>query len=319
MPATSVQVQPISGTARASTNTTQAMWAPAPSGVVSSGTSKYICADSLYGDYIPGGIRIQIPDPYKNVTRITLRESFVPRVDNLLYVLLGVKFYPSKDQPDKIQIGQSPSRAQPQSAVLRGSNAYSMVKVTPHAPIFAQIGLAQAESTASLQLSDSKTDIKYSYITEVKYTHDFKPPVRTVETMEITLYKPPTVDATYDLQSYDIIVHQITLDKDISSLGLQPGQSVTTQTGADLVTSDHDFTATILQTSASTLLLSNFSTPATFQSFVARSGIEGVLDNEKSIYLADSSSALLGVVTDPEKVRAITTRSVINFEVECDA
>ncbi len=201
----------------------------------------------------------------------------------------------------------------------RNSNAYSVVKVTPHAPIFAQIGLAQAESTASLQLSDSKTDIKYSYITEVKYNHDFKPPVRTVETMEITLYKPPTVDATYDLRPYDIIVYQVTLDRDISSLTLQSGQSVTTQTSADLVTSDHDFTATILQASASTLLLSNFSTPTTFQNFVARSGIEGVLNNEKSIYLADSNSTLLGVVNDPEQVKAITTRSVINFEVECDA
>lgn len=319
MPATSVQVQPISSNVRASTNTTQAMLPGPRTEGSASGVSKYICADSLYGDYIPGGIRIQIPDPYKNVTRITLRESFVPRVDNLLYVLLGVKFFPSKDQPDKIQIGQSPSQAQAQSTVSRGSNAYSMVKVTPHAPIFAQIGLAQAESTASLQLSDSKADIKYSYITEVKYTHDFKPPVRTVETMEITLYKPPTVDATYDLQPYDIIVYQVTLDRDLSSLSLQPGQSITTQTGGNLVTTNHDFTAIILQVSTSTLLLSSFSTPATFKNFVARSGIEGVLDNEKSIYLADSSSTLLGVVDNPSKVQAITTRSVINFEVECDA
>ena len=319
MPVTSVQVQPISGSVRASTSSSQALHATSAAAPASSGTSKYVCADSLYGDYIPGGIRIQIPDPFKNVTRITLRESFVPRVDNLLYVLLGVKFFPSKEQPDKIQIGQSPSVAQAQSSVSRNSNAYSVVKVTPHAPVFAQIGLAQAESTASLALSDSTTDIKYSYITEVKYTHDFKPPVRTVETMEVVLYKPPSVSATSDLQPYDIIVYQVTLDRDISALNLQPGQSITTQTAGDLVTSDHDFTATILQAAASTLLLSNFSTPATFQNFVTRSGIEGVLAVEKSIYLADASSTLLGVVNAPANVKAVNTRSVINFEVECDA
>lgn len=230
-----VQVQPISGDLRASTHTTQAMFSVpnlTTSNSSSSTTSKYICADLLYGDYIPGGIRIQIPDPYKNVTRITLRECFVPRVDNLLY---GVKFLPSKDQPDKIQIGQSPSQAQPQSNVCRGGNGYSMVKVTPHAPIFAQIGLAQAESTASLQLADNKTDIKY--------THDFKPPLRTVETMEITLFKAPSANATYDLQPYDIIVYQVALSNDISYLDVRPGQSVTTQSGANLISSDHDFTA----------------------------------------------------------------------------
>lgn len=320
MPATSVQVQPISGGARASTASSQALThlSSGPGNNGASGTSKYVVADSLYGDYIPGGIRIQIPDPYKNVTRITLRESFVPRVDNLLYVLLGVRFFPSKEQPDKVQIGQSPSAAQAQSTLAASRNAYSIVKVTPHAPVFAQIGLAQADSTASLQLSTGQ-DIKYSYITEVKYSHDFKPPVRTVETMEVVLYKPPSAVATYDLQPYDILVYTVTLDRDVTSLNLQSGQSVTTRTSNNLETTDHDFTANILQATASSLLLSSFGSLATFNNFVDRTGVEGVLDSEKSLYLADSSSTLLGVVNSPAQVVELTTRSIINFEVECDA
>lgn len=319
MPSTSVQVQPMSGNTRASTASSQIM-APhlGQSLDGTSGTSKYVVADSLYGDYIPGGIRIQIPDPYKNVTRITLRESFVPRVDNLLYVLLGVRFFPSKEQPDKVQIGQSPSAASVQSTLNSSRNAYSIVKVTPHAPVFAQIGLAQADSTASLQLSQTGTDIKYSYITEVKYSHDFRPPVRTVETMEVVLYKPPTADATYDLQPYDILVYKVTLDRDVAALNLQSGQTITTRTSANLETSDHDFTAIVLQAAASSLLLSSFGSLATFTNFVARTGIEGVLDSEKTLYLADTNSTVLGIVSSPTQVTELTTRSVINFEIECD-
>ena len=290
-------------------------------GAPSSGevVKRYLYVDSALAPVVAGGLKVSIPDPYSRVSKIALKEALVPRTDQLLYVLLGLRCN-SDMRPSLLQLGADPNAVQVQnsSKVAQSPNAYNLTKVTPHLPIFATLPVATAQSVA--QLSTSTLDVQYAFIDhhiDEICSYTFRPPLTTLHTVELQLYKPPVAGASYELPSYDTDVYRVTF---AAPLMATAGSDITSRVVSDQLPSASDFTATILlldPNDSKVALIGNFSSLAAFQSFVKRTGQDGVTTSEKSVYTTDDSSTAVGVVEAPASVTSLATTVLLLFEITC--
>ena len=280
---------------------------------------RYLYVDSALAPVVAGGLKVSIPDPYSQVSKITLKEALVPRTDQLLYVLLGLRCN-SDMRPSVVQLGSDPgtARAQNSNTLSQSPAAYSVTKVTPHLPVFATLAVASAQSIA--QLNSATLDVQYAYIdhhNDEICSYTFQPPLTTLHTVELQLYKPPQAATSYDLPAYDTDVYKITF---AGPLSVPAGTDVTSRLVSDQLPSSSDFTATVLTidpSSAAVALVGNISSLAAFQTFVARTGQDGVTQSERSLYTADSTNALVGLVTSPASVTSLATTVLLLFEITC--
>ena len=280
--------------------------------------TRYLHVDSDLVPVVNGSLTVAIPDPYSRVSRITLREALIPRTDDLLYVLLGIRLN-GGDRPSLMQLGADPTSARTQNSnKSMAPSYYSITKVTPHLPVFCQLPVGDATSVTSLNAS--ALNVNYSFIDHRKddmWSYAIQPSVRSLSTITLQLYRPPNSSCTYDLPVYDISVFKITFD---APLTVPPGTDVTSTPTAEVLPQPEDFTATILAIDPSdsqTALVGSFSSLAAFQAFVTRTAEDGVTRSEQSLFTADASNTLVGLVSSPAQVTSLATRVLLTLELVC--
>lgn len=281
---------------------------------------RYLYVDSSLAPVVGGGITVNIPDPYSNVSKIALKEALVPRTDQLLYVLLGIRCNNST-RPSLLQLGADPNAVQAQNSntVSQNPKAYNLTKVTPHLPIFAELPVASAQSIA--QLNTQTLDVQYALIDHRQdeiCAYSFKPPLTSLHTVELQLYKPPPASASYELPPYDVAVYSVTFE---AALAVAAGTDITSRVISDSLPSAADFTATLLKidaTNPEVALVGNISSLSAFQSFVTRLDEDGASTSEKSLYTADSANTSIGSVQGGAQVQSLATTVLILLEVTCD-
>ena len=303
----------------------QTIWVPPPAGVSGSGLKhqqdkRYLYVDSSLAPVVDGGLTVAIPDPYQNVSKITLKEALVPRTDQLLYVLLGLRCN-SNMRPSLLQLGADPNSATSQNSNSAAQNprAYNLTKVTPHLPIFAELSVASAQSIA--QLNTQTLDVQYASITHYQdemCSYTFRPPLTSLHTVELQLYKPPASATSYDLPPYDVAVYKVSF---ASALSIPSGTDITSRVISDNLPSPTDFTATVLtvDSAASNIaLVGNISSLAAFKAFVKRLDEDGVTVSEQSLYTADNANSSIGQIPGSTRVTSLATTVLLLFEVTCD-
>ena len=281
---------------------------------------RYLYVDSSLAPVVGGGITVNIPDPYINVSKISLKEALVPRTDQLLYVLLGLRCNTSM-RPSLLQLGADPNAVQAQNSnsVSQNPKAYSVTKVTPHLPIFAELPVASAQSVA--QLNTQTLDVQYAFIDHHQddiCSYSFKPALNSLHTVELQLYKPPPSSASYELPPYDVSVYRVNFG---APLTVAAGTDITSRVISDNLPSATDFTATLLTVDTAArqvALVGNISSLSAFQSFVTRLDEDGASTSEKSLYTADSANASIGSVQASDKVTSLATTVLLLLEVTCD-
>ncbi len=279
---------------------------------------RYLHIDSNLVPVVDGAITVAIPDQYAQVSRITLREALIPRTDDLLYVLLGLQWNGS-DRPSLMQLGADPKSAQSQNSnTTLAPSYYSITKLTPHLPIFAQLPVGDATSVSSLNAS--ALNVAYAFIDHRQddmWSYAIQPPVRSLNTLKLQLYRPPDPSSTWDLPIYDISVYKITF---AAPLTVSAGTDITSKPASEQIPQPQDFTATILAldpTDTATALVGSFSSLTAFQAFLTRTGEDGVTRSEQSVFTADAANTTVGVVTAPSQVTSLATRVLVTLELTC--
>ena len=279
---------------------------------------RYLHIDSNLVPVVDGAITVAVPDQYSRVSRITLREALIPRTDDLLYVLLGLQWN-GGDRPSLLQLGADPKSARAQNSnTTLAPNYYSITKVIPHLPIFAQLPVGDATSTTSLDAS--ALNLKYAAINhrnDDMWSYDIQPPVRSLNTLKLQLYRPPEPTSTWDLPVYDISVFKITLSAPVT---VPPGTDITSKPASEQITQPQDFTATILAldpANPADALVGSFSSLTAFQAFIARTGEDGVTKSEQTLFTADAAGTPVGVVSSPAQATSLATRVLLTLELTC--
>lgn len=281
-------------------------------------TKRYLHIDSDLVPVVDGAITVAIPDQYAQVSRITLREALIPRTDYLLYVLLGLQWN-NGDRPSLMQLGADPTSTRSQNSnTSMAPSYYSITKVTAHLPIFCQLPIGDATSVTSLDAS--ALNVQYAQInhrTDDMWSYAIQPPIRSLNTMKLQLYRPPNPSSTYDLPIYDISVFKINF---AAPLTVPAGTDITSKPASEQIPQPQDFTATILAldpTNPATALVGSFSSLTAFQAFLTRTGEDGVARSEQTIFTADSANTTVGVVTSPSEAVSVATRVLITLELTC--
>lgn len=284
--------------------------------------NRLLYVDSNLAPVTKGGLVAKIPDNYTNVSRITLREALIPRTDDLLYVLLGIRC--NQDQrPSLLQLGADPhsATAQNSNTVSMNPNYYSLTKVTPHLPIFAELPVGNAESVT--QLNASALNVKYAFIDHHQdniFSYELLPPLRTLDSLEVQLYKSPSGPSEYNtLPPYDISVYSIQFEDNVTQL---PGTVITNKLASDQLPRSFDFTATILAldaTKPNTALVGNITPLSGFATYITHISEEGVSDSERTLFDTSSDSNRIGTISGSSAITSLATRLLLLFEVECYA
>ena len=281
---------------------------------------RFVHIDSDLVPIVNGAINVCIPDPYSQVSRITLREALIPRTDDLLYVLLGLQWNKG-DRPSLMQLGADPASATSQNSnTTLAPSYYSVTKVIPHTPVFAQLPIGDATSVAGLNAS--ALNVNYSFIdhrTDDMWSYDIQPPIRSLNTLTLQLYRPPDPSTTYDLPVYDISVFKITF---AAAVTLEPGTDITSKPTSEQIPQPEDFTATILAidaTNPAVALVGSFTSLTAFQAFLTRTGEDGVTTSEQTLFTADASNTVVGVVSGPSQAVSLATRVLLTLELTCNA
>lgn len=283
-------------------------------------TKRYLHIDSNLVPVVDGAITVAIPDQYAQVSRITLREALIPRTDDLLYVLLGIGLN-GGDRPSLMQLGANPNAARSQNSnTSMAPNYYSVTKVTPHLPVFCQLPIGDATSVAGLDAN--ALNVSYSFIDhrmDDMWSYAIQPPVRSLNTLKLQLYRPPDPASTWDLPVYDISVFKITFAAPVTC---PPGTDITSKPVTEQLPQPEDFTATVLAidpANAANVLVGSFSSLTAFQAFVTRTAEDGVTTSEQTLFTADTAGAPVGLVSSPAQVTSLATRVLITLELVCNA
>ena len=281
---------------------------------------RYLHIDSNLVPVVDGAITVAIPDQYAQVSRITLREALVPRTDDLLYILLGLSLN-GGDRPSLLQLGADPNAAKSQNSnTSLAPSYYSVTKLTPHLPVFAQLPIGDATSVTSLNAS--ALNVSYSFIDhrmDDMWSYTIQPPVRSLSTLKLQLYRPPDPSSTYDLPVYDISVYKLSFAAPVT---FPPGTDITSKPTAEQIPQPQDFTATVIAidpTDAASVLVGSFSSLTAFQAFVNRTGEDGVTKSEQTLFTADTANLPVGVISGPSQVTSLATRVLITLELTCNA
>jgi hypothetical protein len=284
--------------------------------------NRLLYVDSNLAPVTEGGLVAKIPDNFTNVTRITLREALIPRTDDLLYVLLGIRC--NQDQrPSLLQLGADPNSATAQNSntVSMNPNYYSLTKVTPHLPIFAELPVGNADSVT--QLNASALNVKYAFIDhhqDTIFSYELLPALRTLDSLEVQLYKAPSGPSEYNtLPPYDISVYSIEFEGPITQ---QAGTVITNKLASDQLPRSIDFTATILAVDANKpniALVGNITPLNGFTTYITHIGEEGVNDSERTLFDTSGASNIIGKITGPSAIASLATRLLLLFEIECYA
>lgn len=279
---------------------------------------RYLHIDSDLVPVVDGAITVAIPDQYAQVSRVTLREALIPRTDDLLYVLLGLGLN-GGERTSLMQLGTDPKAARSQSSNTTMAPSYfSVTKLTPHLPVFCQLPIGDATSVTSLDAN--ALNVRYSFIdhrNDDMWSYAIQPPIRSLNTLKLQLYRPPSPSSTWDLPIYDISVYKIAFDAPVTS---PPGTDVTSKPIGDQIPHSQDFTATLLAvdpTDARNVLVGSFSSVTAFQAFVTRTGEDGVTKSEQSLFTADTANTPVGLVSNPNNVTSLATRVLITLELIC--
>ena len=249
----------------------------------------------------PGQVKLKLANPLKGVSRVRLRDAQIPRLDDIPYIAVGLRCGRGAFV-DNVQVPYDPS-------AVTTSGLFSVTGVSPGPPIFAILPIAQATSTNAF---DYAASVPYVYLNQERYEFEFKPPINSMDDLEIQLYRPPLPSAPSTFPPYDTQVYVVTLAT--APIGDYAGALVTDKALTDQRSLPYFFTATVVTVSGFKLLLGSASSAtalAAYSTFLAQPGL---LDAERTLYT--STGVEIGTVDD---VRPSTTQTTLNLEFDCDS
>ncbi len=249
-----------------------------------------------------GQVKLKLANPLKGVSMVRLRDAQIPRLDDITYIAIGLRcgrgcFI------DNVQVPYNPS-------AVTTTGLFSVTGVSPGPPIFAILPIAQA---ASVNVVDYAAGIPYVYLNQERYEFEFKPPINSMDDIEIQLYRPPSPAAPSVFLPYDTTVFLITLDTtQAPSLPALVGETATNKSASDLRSFAYTFNALIIGTTGSKLLVGSVSSATAVTAFTTYLGQDGLLAQERMLYA--TSGAPIGTVSG---VQQVTTQTTLNLEFDC--
>ena len=201
---------------------------------------------------------------------------------------------------DNVQIPYNPSK-------VSTSGLFNVTGVAPGPPIFAILPVAQASSVPAI---DANASVPYIYLNQERYEFEFRPPILSMDELEIQLYRPPAPTTPSLLGAYDTRVYAASLDSPPSSD--LTGALVTNKAPADQRSLPYFFTATVIGVKANRLLLGSASSTSAAGDFAQFLTQEGLLPTERGLY--GLGGEFVGAVSS---LVGLTTQTTLNLEFEC--
>lgn len=261
-----------------------------------------VYVDSALGQTAAGRIRLKLANPLKGVSTVRLRDAQIPRVDAITYVAIGLRCGRGSFI-DNVQIPYSPT-------AVTTSGSFNVTGVAPGPPLFAILPIAQASSISSL---DYAAGVPYVYLNQERYEFEFKPPLNSMDELEIQLYRPPSPSAPSVFPGYDTTAFLVTL---AGQATISIGATVTNKPLATLATLPYFFTAEVIAATVGAteirLLLGSASSAAAVSAFALFLGQAGLLDQERMLFSIDGKP-----LAPVASIQPLAPQTTLNLEFEC--
>ncbi|KAK9816163.1 hypothetical protein WJX74_010228 [Apatococcus lobatus] len=251
------------------------------------------------GQASPGQVKLKLANALKGVSRVRLRDAQIPRLDDIPYVAVGLRCGRGAFI-DNVQVPYDPN-------AVTTSGLFNVTSVSPGPPIFAVLPIAQVTSTNAI---DYAASVPYVYLNQERYDFEFKPPINSMDDLEIQLYRPPLPSAPSTFAPYDTRVYVVTLD--VAPTGDYAGVLVTNKALSDQRSLPYFFTATVVTVSGFRLLLGAASSSAALAAYSSFLGQAGLLPEERTLYTSTGNA--IGTATG---VTPTTTQATLNLEFDC--
>lgn len=261
-----------------------------------------VYVDSALGQVdqsLPGQVRLRLSVPLKGVSRVRLRDAQIPRLDDITYIAVGLRCGRGSFV-DNVQVPYNPS-------AVTTSGLFNVTGVLPGPPIFAILPIAQATSINAL---DYSAGVPYVYLNQERYEYEFRPPINTMEEIEILLYQPPDPANPAVFQPYDTRAYVMTLDQAPTSDFT--GVIVTNKALADQRNLPYFFVATVVGANGNKLLLGSVSSAAAVTAYTLFLGQDGLLDEEKTMFTTGGAS-----LSTVSSLKPLHTQATLNLEFDC--
>ncbi|KAK9827001.1 hypothetical protein WJX74_003224 [Apatococcus lobatus] len=258
-----------------------------------------VYVDSALGQTSAGRVRLRLANPLKGVSRVRLRDAQIPRLDDITYVAIGLRCGRGAFI-DNVQVPYSPT-------AVTTSGSFSLTGVAPGPPLFAILPIAQASSISSL---DYAAGVPYVYLNQERYEFEFKPPLNSMDELEIQLYRPPAPSQPSTFPNYDTTAYLFTLARQTSPV--PDGAVVTNKALNALGSLPYYFTAVVIATTGSKLLLGSASSTSAISAFVVFLEQAGLLDQERMLYSVDGTP-----LAPVSAIQPLAPQTTLNLEFDC--